>query len=130
MMKALFALVLIAACVDLAAAQGTTGAERSEYATAAQALQGLRAKPGVKISMQSGWTVIEDRSTLSVWSFPPVGQRAYPTAIQRKIVQEGSNIFVKMKVLCEAPKPDCDAVVAEFGKLNERVRGDLNSKPR
>jgi len=129
MMKSLFPLVvLIVTSFDLAAAQGTGGTERPEYATAAQALQGLRAKPGVKISVQSGWTVIEDRSTLSVWSFPPVGSRAYPTAIQRKVVQQGSNIFVKMNVLCEAPKPDCDAVVAEFGKLNERVRDDLNSK--
>ncbi|MFZ0762403.1 hypothetical protein [Bradyrhizobium sp.] len=130
MMKTLFAFVLIVASIDLAVAQGAAGTKRPEYATAAQALQGLRAKPGVKISVQSGWTVIEDRSTLSIWSFPPAGHRAYPTAIQRKVVQEGSNVFVKMNVLCEAPKPDCDAVVAEFGKLNGRVRDDLNSKTR
>ncbi len=89
MMKTLFAFVLIVASIDLAVAQGAAGTKRPEYATAAQALQGLRAKPGVKISVQSGWTVIEDRSTLSIWSFPPAGHRAYPTAIQRKVVQEG-----------------------------------------
>ena len=130
MTKTLFALLLTTVVsVDLAAAQGTAD-EKPEYATPAKALDGLRAKPGVKISLQSGWTVIEDRSTLSVWSFPPASHRAYPTAIQRKVVQEGDNIFVRMNVLCEAPKPDCDAVVAEFGKLNERVRDDLNSKAR
>src|SRR6204780_2364279 len=111
MMKTLFPLVvLIVASFDLAAAQGAGGTERPEYATAAQALQGLRGKPGVKISVQSGWTVVEDRSTLSVWSFPPVGHRAYPTAIQRKVVQEATNIFVKRNALCEAPNPDSDAV--------------------
>ncbi len=128
-MSVLQALALILANLDFARAQGAVN-EKPEYATAAQALGGLRAKPGIKVSMQSGWTVIEDRSTLSVWSFPPASHRAYPTAIQRKVVQEGSNIFIKMNVLCEAPKPDCDAVVAEFRELNGRVRHDLNSKTR
>jgi hypothetical protein len=130
MIKTLFALVLIVAGVDLAVAQGAIGAERPEYATAAQALEGLRKKPGIKISEQSGWTVIEDRSNFSIWSFPPVGHPAYPTAIQRMVVQDGSEVSLKMHVLCEAPKPDCDAVVAEFGKLNERARDELNSKTR
>jgi hypothetical protein len=115
MIKTLFALVLIVAGVDLAVAQGAIGAERPEYATAAQALEGLRKKPGIKISEQSGWTVIEDRSNFS---------------IQRMVVQDGSEVSLKMHVLCEAPKPDCDAVVAEFGKLNERARDELNSKTR
>jgi hypothetical protein len=129
-LSVLQALALNVANLDFARAQSAGVNEKPEYATAAQALKGLRAKPGIKVSMQSGWTVIEDRSTFSVWSFPPASHRAYPTAIQRKVVQEGSNIFIKMNVLCEAPKPDCDAVVAEFRELNGRVRDDLNSKTR
>jgi len=130
MMKVLLALALIIAGADCAAAQGAPAADKPDYPTAAQALEALRAKPGVDISVQSGWTVIEDRATLSVWSFTPAGHRAYPAAIQRKVVQEGGNLFVKMSVLCEAPKPDCDAVVTEFTKLNERVRDDLGQKSR
>lgn len=82
----------------------------------------------MNISVQSGWTVIEDRATLSVWSFTPSVHRAHPAAIQRKVVQEGDKLFVKMNVLCEAPKPDCDAVVAEFARLNDRVRDNLAPK--
>jgi hypothetical protein len=127
MTKALLAVAFVVAITGLAVAQG---AADQNYATAAQALRALRDKPGVKVSVQSGWTVIEDRAALSVWSFAPVGHRAYPAAIQRKVVQDNGHVFVKMNVLCEASKSDCDALVAEFGKLNEHVRNDLGQKPR
>jgi hypothetical protein len=82
-------------------------------------------KDGVKISTESGWTVIEDQSTLSVWSFTPSGHPAFPAAVHRQVIQEGNNLFVKMNVLCEAPKAACDTMVAEFQKLNGQVRDDL-----
>jgi hypothetical protein len=130
MMKALLALLLVVAGAHHAVAQGTTGAEKLEYSTVAQALAALRAKPGVSISAQSGWTVIEDRSTLTLWSFTPAGHRAHPAAIRRTITQEGGSFFVNMNVLCEAPKPDCDAVVADFEKLNGQMREDLQRRKR
>ncbi len=130
MMRVVLSVVLTVASSALALAQGAPGGAKPDYPTAAQALEALRAKPGVNVSVQSGWTVIEDRATLSVWSFTPADHRAHPAAIQRKIVQEGANIYVRMNVLCEAPKPDCDALVADFGKLNERVRDDLAPKSR
>jgi len=127
-MKALLALLSIVASANLAVAQGVTGAERLEYATAAQALEALRAKPGVNISVQSGWTVIEDHSTLTLWSFTPAGHRAHPAAIKRMIIEDRGNFFVKMNVLCSASKPDCDALVADFEKLNDRMRDDLQRR--
>ncbi len=130
MTRVLLSVVLTIASCGLAWAQGAPGVDKPDYPTAAKALEALRAKPGVNMSVQSGWTVIEDRATLTVWTFTPADHRAHPAAIQRKIVQEGGNIYVKMNVLCEAAKPDCDALVADFGKLNERVRDDLAPKSR
>jgi hypothetical protein len=118
------ALVLVIALADVAAAQSAVG-EAPEYPTATAALNALRGKSGVNISMQSGWTVIEDKSTLSLWSFTPPGHAAYLSAIHRKVVQEGNNIFLKMDVLCAATKPVCEALVADFEKLNGKVRDDL-----
>jgi hypothetical protein len=125
--RLLAALALTIVITDIAAAQDATGKTTPdrEYATAASALEAMRAKSGVKTSVQSGWTVIEDQSTLSVWSFTPPGHPAHPAAIRRKVVQEGNNLFVQMNVLCEAPKPACDAMVMEFEKLNGQVREDL-----
>jgi hypothetical protein len=124
-MRMLFCLVFTFANLAVAQAQPGKSPQGGEYATAAAALKALRAKSGVKISTQAGWTVVEDRSTLSVWSFAPPGHPAFPAAVRRKVVQEGSNILVQMNVLCEAPKPACDAMVAEFQKLNGQVRDDL-----
>ena len=118
-----FALVFAAVFANIAVAQDAPGkpdAER-EYATVALALEALRSKSGVKISDLSGWTVIEDRSTLSLWSFTPPGHPAHPAAIHRRVVQEADKIFVKTHVLCEASKPACDKVVADFEDLNQRM---------
>ncbi len=62
LMNALLALLSIVASANLAVAQGVAGAEKLESFTAAQAIEALRAKAGVDISVQSGWTVIQDRS--------------------------------------------------------------------
>ena len=126
-MRALFPLLFATALPGIAAAQDTTGKAMPdrEYPTVASALEAMRTKSGVKTSVRSGWTVIEDQSTLSLWSFAPPDHPAYPAAVQRKVIREGDNIFVKMNVLCEAPKPACDAMVADFQKLDGRVRDDL-----
>src|ERR1700744_2245557 len=105
MTKLLLVFFLGVVCTGSAAAQGK--AEDSGYAGAKQRVEVLRTKPGVNVSVQSGWTVIEDRANLSLWSFTPPGHRAYPAAIQRQVVQEGDNLFIKMNVLCDAPQPDC-----------------------
>ena len=126
-MKVLSALMFAAIFANVAVAQDTPvkPASDSEYATVALALEALRTKSGVKISDLAGWTVIEDGSTLSLWSFTPAGHPAHPAAIHRKVVQEDNNIFLKMHVICEASKPACDKVVADFEDLNQRMTKSL-----
>jgi hypothetical protein len=125
-----FALALYFVVTNSAVAQDTKGktTSGSEYPTVASALDGLRAKNGVQISVQSGWTVINDPSTLSLWSFTPPGHPAHPAAIHRKVIQENGNIYVQMNVMCEAAKPACDALVAEFEKLNRQMTEDLKRR--
>jgi hypothetical protein len=41
------------------------------------------------------------------------------------VVQDGDHLSIKMDVLCEAAKPACDGIVAEFERLNGMVRDDL-----
>jgi hypothetical protein len=129
-LRAAFTLAVCLAVTDFAFAQDTRGKAISGigYPSVASALDGLRAKNGVNISVQSGWTVIEDRSTLSLWSFTPPGHPAHPAAIHRKVIQEGDNFFMQMNVLCEAAKPACDALVSEFEKLNQRMTEDMKRR--
>ena len=124
-MKCAIVLVIAAALASTAAASEAVDQVDLGYPTVAAAMEGLRAKPGVKSSVQSGWLVFEDGDARAVWSFPPSGHPAYPTAIRRRVVQDSSDISIEMGVRCEAAKPACDAVVAEFERLNGSLRQQL-----
>jgi hypothetical protein len=100
------------------------------YKTVAEALAALRAKSGVKVLDQAGWTVIDDRADSSIWSFPPAGHPAHPAAIRRIVFQQGKDIFIRMSVLCQAAKPACDRLVAEFEAMNKATRERLGGKSK
>jgi hypothetical protein len=40
-------------------------------------LQALRARHDVDISVQGGWTIVNDRANNTLWSFAPEGNPAY-----------------------------------------------------
>jgi hypothetical protein len=43
------------------------------YPTVAAALEALRARSDVRISVQGGWTIVDDRSADTLWSFTASG---------------------------------------------------------
>jgi hypothetical protein len=98
------------------------------YASVAAALADLHSKPDVKFSIQNGWTIAEDRSRSSFWSFPPEGDPAYPSAVKRIVVQTGAGISLEMKVLCQSTQAACDKLVADFNALNERMRNSFKKE--
>ena len=98
------------------------------YPSVDAALAGLHAKPGVVFSTRDGWTVADDKATLTLWSFPPPGHPAYPSAVMRQLVQMGGGWGVTMKVMCGATKAACDDLVRSFEALNEKMRADLQSR--
>lgn len=96
------------------------------YPTVAAALEGLRAKAGVSVRNESGFTVVQDSAAMTIWTFTPAGHAAHPAVVRRAIVQRGNDIFVDMQVKCEAAKPACDTLTAEFQALTEQMRQSLN----
>jgi hypothetical protein len=92
------------------------------YPSVAAALADLHSKADVKFSVQNGWTIADDRSHFTLWSFPPEGDPAYPSVVKRTAVQQGKGISMDMKVLCQSTQSACDKLVADFNALNERVR--------
>ena len=115
--------------VEAAAAAQPAGAKDSSsigYPTVASALDGMRSKSGVRVSNQDGWTVIEDGSTMSIWSFTPAGHPAHPAVVRRTVVQQGSDISVQMATLCEAKKiglRQTDGRVSRTDEQNARKPG-------
>ncbi len=81
---------------------------RFGYPTVAAALTALRAKPGVKISQQDGWTMIEDTAAYTVWAFAPSSNPAYPAAFKRALRNEGGQMVIQTSIQCEADKAACE----------------------
>ena len=91
------------------------------FPTVAAALEALKARSDVKISIQSGWTIADDRSTNAIWSFTPADHPAYPAVVKRAVVAKGGEAYVDMTALCQASKVACDELMSDFNALNERT---------
>ncbi|MFI4936719.1 MAG: DUF4019 domain-containing protein [Caulobacterales bacterium] len=99
------------------------------YPTVAAALKALQAQPGVTISNRQGWTIIEDKAALTIWSFSPPQDPAYPAVVKREIVKTGEAASLRTNVLCEASKAACDNLVREFEQLNQTAAQSLRPQP-
>ena len=88
-------------------------------------LAALKAKPGVQVREENGWTIVEDQESekvLAFWSFTPEGHPAYPSAVKRTVYEESGAVYVKMSVKCGASKEACDSLVRDFQRLNQRIQ--------
>jgi hypothetical protein len=74
------------------------------YPSVAAALADLHSRSEVQFSEAKGWTIAEDRAHFAIWSFAPVGDPAYPSAVKRTAMKEGSGVSMQMQVLCESTR--------------------------
>ena len=96
-----------------------------EYSSVAEALTNLKKKEGVKIEVSQGWTIITEADGLTMWSFAPSNNPAYPAVAKRFFYEDQGGWLVKMSVRCEADKAACDQFVRDFETLNEQMRKSL-----
>jgi hypothetical protein len=127
-MRALsFCLLTLATQAFAQAPEAQSGPDRPSaigYATVAEALAALKAKPGVQVetTKPDGWTIINEPDHVQ-WSFTPNAHSAYPAVVRRAIKQNADGgIAIETSALCQAEKAPCDKLVAEFAELNERIR--------
>jgi len=98
------------------------------YPNVEAALTALHSKAGVVFTTRNGWTIAEDAATRTIWSFPPVGNAAYPAAVKRQIVEEGGSVSIDMAVHCEAKKQACDDLVRSFEQMNARMSDGMRGR--
>lgn len=91
------------------------------FPTVAAALEALKARTDVNISIQGGWTIADDRLADTIWSFTPSDHPAYPAAVKRAIVSKDGGLYVNMTALCQASKAACDKLITDFKELNEKM---------
>jgi hypothetical protein len=89
-----------------------------EYKSVADALQALRARPGVLLTTENGWLIATDEAAYTIWSFAPSSYPAYPAVVKRQVIAKGSGSSMVMSVHCEASKSACDDLVRTFSRLN------------
>ena len=127
-MRRLASLVFVCASANAQLPPLPETASHIEYPSVPEALAALRAKPGVEISTQNGWTIVTEPARHVLWSFAPSGHPAYPAVVKRDIVEQDGKIAVRMGVKCGATKEACDALVREFIGLNEKMRAEFQSR--
>jgi hypothetical protein len=98
------------------------------YPSVAAALADLHSRPDVTFSVANGWTIAEDRSHFTLWSFAPEGDPAYPSAVKRTAVKGEKGVSMNMNVLCESSQEACDNLVADFQALNRRLQDSFKNK--
>jgi hypothetical protein len=104
-------------------AGSVTAGDASGINDGAAALADLHSKPEVQFSEARG-TIAEDRSHFTLWSFAPVGDPAYPSAVKRTAMKEGSGISMQIVQLHSA----CDRLVRDFQELNWHLRDSFKSQ--
>jgi hypothetical protein len=113
--------ILMATCAAAQPAQVQARAPTLEYPSVAAALESVRSKNGVKVEIQSGWTIVHDEPNMTVWSFTPPNHPAYPTALRRTVVEQDGGFVVKSDAMCEAAKTACDRLMVEVEELDKRM---------
>ncbi len=112
------AIVFLAAVMDVAVAQAPGSA--IEFQSVAAARTALQAKPGIKQSSNDGWLIIEDTDG-AMWSFTPQSHYANPSVGRRTLLQKQGEFLVETQILCQAQKPQCDRLKADYELLDKRM---------
>jgi hypothetical protein len=97
------------------------------FSSVGAALKELKAKPGVQVSVQDGWTTIEDKAADAAWSFAPQGHPGYPAVIKRSVVVRNGKPEIDLRIQCQARKAACDKLLAEFA-ANHTLGKNVHSR--
>ena len=103
------------------------------YPSVAAALKDLESRDGkdTVVTHGDGWTTVNEPAAAAQWSFPPTGHAAYPAVLRRTMVRGADGqIQVRTDHLCESPAAACQALLAEFAQLNERIEQAKRSRGR
>jgi len=122
-----FSLFLVALLyLPVAAAQQIAEPSPIGYATIEEAFNALKVDPAVGMKEYEGWTIFNQKGDgkYILWSFTPDDHPAHPSAIRREIVKKDDEILIKMDALCNSNQLDCDLLIDQFKKINERISQD------
>ncbi|MGF6226598.1 hypothetical protein QFZ27_000553 [Inquilinus ginsengisoli] len=75
-----------------------------------------------KIADEADYVAFADTRGSAVWTFTTRAHRPHPAVVCREPKTEANGtISLVMRVSCYGSTPDCDGLVADFKRLNERT---------
>ncbi|XLZ72731.1 DUF4019 domain-containing protein [Massilia sp. SR12] len=95
------------------------------YPSVAAALEALKARADITVTLQEGWTIADDKANSTLWSFAPEWHPAYPAVVRRTMVNADGQPFIKMHTLCQGGRAACDALADEFRRVNAALQAAL-----
>jgi len=122
-----FSLFLVALLyLPVAAAQQVAEPSPIGYATIEEAYNALQADSAVGMKEYEGWTIFNQKGDgkYILWSFTPDDHPAHPSVIRREIVKKDDKILIRMDALCNSNQLDCDLLIDQFKKINQRISQD------
>lgn len=75
------------------------------------------------------YIALRDRSRMITWTFTQAAHPAHPAVICRRIVGPEGALRLEMNANCTASKPACDALIAEFERMNARMIEEMKRQP-
>ena len=133
MVKGLAGGLVIALLAHISGASAGSVCDRVQSAGMTPAgLLGEISKTLTKTSDGNGYVAFVDTPNVAVWTFTKPGHRAHPSVVCRTIiVNPDGSIGIEMKMLCVSTDAACERLVADFNKLNESMKEELNrQKPK
>ncbi|WP_045836662.1 hypothetical protein [Hyphomicrobium sp. 99] len=71
----------------------------------------------------------DDPKNASVmYTFTTKRNPAYPAAVCRKVVQEGQDLTVKMKVVCDGPTEACAKLQNDFNVMTAKMQAEVDQQ--
>jgi hypothetical protein len=88
-------------------------------------------KPGLKEVYKSTDYVAysdDDKNASVMYTFTTKNHPAYPAAVCRKPVQEGSNLVIKMSVVCDGNEEACAKLRNDFNVMTAKMQAEVDQK--
>jgi hypothetical protein len=70
----------------------------------------------------------DPKNATVMYTFTKAGHAAHPTAVCRKLVQEGDAMIVKMHIVCEGKDDACGKLRNDFNVMTARMQADVDQK--
>jgi len=71
------------------------------------------------------YIALRDRNRMITWTFTQAAHPAHPAVVCRRVVESDGALRLEMNANCQAKKPACDALIAEFEQLNARMMEEM-----